>query len=192
MTWQPLLLPPPLKSCQISFLVQQDVQCSETYEKITRKFLGVFFCMSLSFWDMVDSNSDIFRIYIFFCGVLTVLHPLHPSRTIPLHPAWFWQLSTLASLVCVWINFAKISSRFFACPQFTVEYKIDHSSKTKNLSKKLLNSNIGFRTLHIFFIFVAEWIQIFTFLRGYISKIKNRKMDFWFVSEHWVTILTKK
>ena len=59
-------------------------------------------------------------------------------------------LRTLAKLVSVWFRFTKISSTCFASPQFTVEHKNDHNSKTKNRTKKkLINSNTQIRTLWI-------------------------------------------
>ena len=32
-----------------------------------------------------------------------------------------------------------------------------------------------FQNIELFFIFVAEWVQIFLFFKGYISKTRNRK-----------------
>ena len=55
-----------------------------------------------------------------------------------------------------------------------------------------MNSKIRFRTLRIFIDFLAEWMKFFPFLKGYISKTKNRKIDFSFVSENYATIWTKK
>ena len=51
-----------------------------------------------------------------------------------------------------------------------------------------MSPKIRFIILRIFFLFVAEWIEVFPFLKAYISKTKirkNRKIDFsWVVSAY--------
>ena len=69
------------------------------------------------------------------------------------------------------------------------------SQKLRITKKKRMNSKIRFRTLDTMDSEHSEWIQFFPFLKDYISKTmnrKNQKFDFLLVSEHYVTIWTKK
>ena len=105
-----------------------------------------------------------------------------PPRLRPWSPSAFG-MRTLVSLVSIWIRFAKISSRFFASPQFTVNH-INHISKIKNPTKKLMNSKIRVGTLpmshfcsvmhNFFFRFLNDYI-CFLKSHDYISKNENHK-----------------
>ena len=136
-----------------------------------------------------------------WCGYWHCLYCQHPTQYFPsvyIHRSCqYFPIVYIQFQTRIYLNVYKYSIYIYHvcihCQCFpSVTKNGNHNSKTKNLTKKNQEFKNPVQNIAHLFCCFSQMDKILRFLNVYISKTKNQKFDFLFVSEHCASFWTKK